>query len=72
MLLPLGGLQLPFDNMTTDSFKRFFASAVGKIYKICTKKLHELGAPLSTDWPVDVNTYSRIILYLFFHFHCVT
>ena len=34
MLLLLGGLQLPFDNLTANSIKRFVAAAVGKIYKI--------------------------------------
>ena len=42
MLLLLGGLQLPFDNITTNSIKRFVAAAVGKIYKIRMEKLHEL------------------------------
>ena len=28
MLLLLGGLQLPFDNITTNSIKRFVAAAV--------------------------------------------
>ena len=43
MLLPLGGLQFPFDD--PNSIKRFLAAVVGKIYKIRTEKLHELGAP---------------------------
>ena len=45
MLLLSGGLQLLFDDLTANSVKRFVAAAVGKIYKICTEKLHELGAP---------------------------
>ena len=45
MLLLLGSLQLPFDNITTNSIKRFVAAGVGKIYKIRTEKLRELGAP---------------------------
>ena len=45
MLLHLGGLQLPFDDLTANSIKRFLAAAVGKIYKIRTETLHELGAP---------------------------
>ena len=45
MLLLLGGLQLPFDNITTNSIKRFVAAAVGKIYNIYAKELHELEAP---------------------------
>ena len=48
-LLLLGGLQLPFDNITTKSIKRFVAAAVGKSYKIRTEKLHELAAPWLTD-----------------------
>ena len=42
MLLLSGGLQLPFDNITINSIKRFIAAAVGKVYEIFTKKLHEL------------------------------
>ena len=34
IFLLFGGLQLPFDNITTNSIKRFVAAAVGKIYKI--------------------------------------
>ena len=49
MLLLLGGLQLPFDNLTANSIKRFVAAAVGKMYKIRTEKLHELVAPWLTD-----------------------
>ena len=45
MLLLLGVLQLPFDDLTANSIKRFDAAAVGKIYKTRTEKLHELGAP---------------------------
>ena len=46
MLLLLGGLQSPFDDLTANSIKRFVAAAaVGKIDKIRTEKLHELGAP---------------------------
>ena len=45
----LGGLQLPFDDLTANSIKRFVAAAVGKIYKIRTEKLHELGAPWLND-----------------------
>ena len=49
MLLLSGGLQLPFDDLTTNSIKRFVAAAVGKICKICKEKLHELGAQWFTD-----------------------
>ena len=49
MLLLLGGFQLPFDDLTANFIKRFVAAAVGKIYKIRTEKLHELGAPWLTD-----------------------
>ena len=49
MLLLLGGLQLPFDDLTTNSIKRFVAAAVGKIYEIPTKKFREPGAP----WLID-------------------
>ena len=50
MLLILGGLQLPFGDLTANSIKRFVATAVaGKIYKIRIEKLCELGAPWLTD-----------------------
>ena len=49
MLTLLGDLQLPFDNITTNSIKRFVAAAVGKIFKIHTETLHELNAP----WFID-------------------
>ena len=49
MLLLLGGFQLLFDNVTVNSIKRSVAASVEKIYKICTKKLHKLGAPWLTD-----------------------
>ena len=45
MFLLLGGLQLQFDDLTTNSIQRFLTAAVGKIYKIRTEKLHVLGAP---------------------------
>ena len=45
MLLLLGGLQLQFDDLTANSIKRFLAAAAGKLHKIHTEKLHELGAP---------------------------
>ena len=48
MLLLLGGLHLPLDDLTANSIKRFVAAAVGKIYKIRTEKLYELGAPWLT------------------------
>ena len=49
MHLLLGGLQLPFEDLTANSLKRFVATADGKIYKIHTEKLHELGAPWLTN-----------------------
>ena len=49
MLLLSAGLQLPFHYLSANSIKRFVAVAVGKIYKIRTEKLHELGAPWLTD-----------------------
>ena len=49
MLLLLGGLQLPFDDLTANSIKRFVATAVRKIYKIRRERLHELEAPWLTD-----------------------
>ena len=44
-LLLLGCLPLPFDSMPFTVITRFVASAIGKIYKLRTKRLHELEAP---------------------------
>ena len=52
MILLLAGLQLSFDNITTNS-KRLVAAAVGKNYKVCTEKFHELGGSMVnqlTSW----------------------
>ena len=49
MLLLLGGFQLPFNNLTANFIKKPVAAGVGKIYNICTKKLHKLGAKWLTD-----------------------
>ena len=49
VLLPLGGLPLPFDNATAILVKRFMSSAVGKTYKLYTNKLRELEAPWLKD-----------------------
>ena len=44
-----GGLSPPFDHETTTLIKRFISPAVGKIYKLHTKKLRELEAPWLTS-----------------------
>ena len=44
-LLLLGCLPLPFDSMTFTVITRFVASAIAKIYKLRTERLHELEAP---------------------------
>ena len=49
IMLLVGGLSLPFDHETTTLIKRFISSAVGKIYKLRTKKLRELEAPWLTS-----------------------
>ena len=43
-LLLLGCLPLHFDSMTFTVITRFVASAIGKIYKLRTERLHELEA----------------------------
>ena len=48
VLLLLGGLCLPFDNVTNTLIKRFIAAAIGKIYKLRRERLHELEAPCLT------------------------
>ena len=49
VLLLLGGLSMSFDNATSALIKRFISSAVGKIFKLHTNKLRELGAPWLKD-----------------------
>ena len=49
MLLLFGGFQLPFDNRTTKSIKRFDAVEVGEIYEIRNEELRELEAPWLTN-----------------------
>ena len=44
-LMLVGCLPLPFDSVTVTVLTRFVASAVGKIYKLRTERLHELEAP---------------------------
>ena len=48
ILLLLGGLCLPFDNVTNMLIKRFIAAAVGKIHKLRRERLRELEAPWLT------------------------
>ena len=43
MLLFIGGLQLPFDNMTTNSIKRFVTAGVGKFTKFARKSCMSWG-----------------------------
>ena len=45
--LLLGGLCLPFDNVTNTLNKRFIAAAVGNIQKLRRERLHELEVPWS-------------------------
>ena len=49
MLLLLGGLPLPFDQMTVHAMRRFINSAVAKIYNIRTERLRELGTLSLSD-----------------------
>ena len=49
MLLLLGGLSLPFDQMTAHTMRRFITSAFGKIYNISTERLRKLVAPWLSD-----------------------
>ena len=48
VLLLLGGICYPFDNVTNTLIKRFIAAAVGKIHKLRPEKLRELEAPRIT------------------------
>ena len=45
MLLLLWGSPVTIRRSNSKLYKKFLAAAVGKIYKIRTEKLHELGAP---------------------------
>ena len=49
MVLLLGGLPLPVDQMTVHTMRGFITSAVGKIYNIRTERLRKLGAPWLSD-----------------------
>ena len=54
-MLLISGLSLSFDYETTTTLiKRFISSAIGKIYKLRTKKLRELEALWLTSWPIFV------------------
>ena len=48
VLLLLGGLYLPFDNVTNTLIKRFIAATIGKIHKLRRERLRELEAPWLT------------------------
>ena len=48
VLLLLGGLCLPFENVTNTLVKRFIAAAIGKIHKLRRGRLRELDAPWLT------------------------
>ena len=48
VLLLLGGLCLPFDNVTNTLIKRSIAAAAGKINNLRRERLHELEAPWIT------------------------
>ena len=45
VLLLLGGLCLPFDNVTNTLIKSFIAAVVGKIHKLRRERLRALEAP---------------------------
>ena len=49
IMLLAGGLSLPLDHEATTLIEMFISSAVGKIYKLPTKKLCELEAPWLTS-----------------------
>ena len=42
VLLLLGGLSLPFHNVTNPLIKRFIAAAIGKVHKLRRERLREL------------------------------
>ena len=42
VLLLLGGLCLPFDNVTNTLIKRFITAAIGKVHKLRRERLREL------------------------------
>ena len=48
VLLLLGGLRLPFDNVTNTLIKRFIAAAIGRTHKLRRERLRELEAPWLT------------------------
>ena len=48
VVLLLGGLCLPFDNVTNMLIKRFIAAAIGNIQKLRRERLRELEVPWLT------------------------
>ena len=48
VFLLLGGLCVPFDDVTNTLIKRFIVAAVGKIHKLHREMLRELEAPWLT------------------------
>ena len=62
VFLLLGGLCLPFDNVTNTLIKRFIAAAIGRIHKLRRERLRELEAPWITK---------RLPLYKQFFYHYV-
>ena len=61
VLLLLGGLCLPFDNVTNTLIKRFTVAAVSKVHKLRPERLRELEAP----WLTKSNPC------ITFFYHCV-
>ena len=43
--IAIGGIHLPFDQVTVYVVKRFISSAIGKIYRLRKEMLRELEAP---------------------------
>ena len=65
ILLLLGGLCLPFDNVTNTLIKRFIAAAVGKIHKLRRERLCEMGARrITKKYPCRTVSYHDAVVCL--------
>ena len=68
IMLLVSGLSLLFDHEITTLIKRFISSAVGKIYKLRTKKLRELEALWLTSF-CEIYYFVSFIVFLLLPFN---
>ena len=68
VLLLLGGLCLPFNNVTNTLIKRCIAAALGKIHKLRQERLRELEAPWLTKKQPVYNSFLSLCSGMFISF----